>query len=485
MVEEVKMTKEEELRQSALLYIQMKKDPFLFIKTMWWLIPQKEWEPFLKGRHITLQQTLMLEGIKKAINDEASRKITVRSWRGIWKTAFLSRVTLWFLYCYENSIITCTWPSSKQLQDGIWKELSVWLSKMPQSVQVLFEKTNEYLRVVDKPAEWYARVVTWTKENAENVSGVHADNVMAIIDEASGVENEIMDSVKGMMTSSNAILLMISNPKRLEGYFFDSHNRLRDNFQTFAFSWLDSPNVDRKYVEEQLQEYGSDSDEYRFNVLGEFPKQDGVDNGWWLPLVTENDLKFTSDADFRPTRLGIDPSWLGSDDSAFVGRDNFKARLLSLESKSNEKTVAGIGLSLQTNYWIKGNDITIDNFGAWANVSQEMALAGVRVNAVNVWQPAYDKKRFINARAEAYWRVREWLMKGWELVNSPKRKELTKIKYKRQLDWRIAIMSKKDMKTLFGDSPDVADALMLTFVNDDNVDWEEDSSFDVDYSSML
>ena len=483
MVEEIKLTKEEELRQSALLYIQMKKDPFLFIKTMWWLIPQKEWEPFLKGRHITLQQTKMLEGITLAINDKASRKISVRSWRWIWKTAFLSWVTLWFLYCYENSIITCTWPSSKQLQDWIRKELSVRLSKMPQSVQVLFEKTNEYLRIIDKPAEWYARVVTGTKENAENVSGVHADNVMAIIDEASGVENEIMDSVKGMMTSSNAILLMISNPKRLEGYFFDSHNRLRDNFQTYAFSWLDSPNVDKKYVEEQLQEYGSDSDEYRFNVLGEFPKQDWVDNWGWLPLLTETDLHMTSNADFIPERMGIDPSWLGSDDSAFVWRDNFKARLLSLESKSDAKSVAWLGLSHQTNYSIKWSNIWIDNFGAWANVSQEMALAWVRVNAINVGQPAYDKKRFINARAEAYWRLREWCMNGGELVNSPKRKELTKIKYKRQLDGRIAIMSKKDMKTLFGDSPDVADALMLTFIESNDIDWDEDDSFDVDYWS--
>jgi hypothetical protein len=44
-------------------------------------------------------------------------------------------------------------------------------------------------------------------------------------------------------------------------------------------------------------------------------------------------------------------------------------------------------------------------------------------------------------------------------------------------------MSKKDMKTLFGDSPDVADALMLTFVESNDIDWDEDSSFDVDYSS--
>lgn len=484
VIDEVKLTREEELRQSALLYIQMKKDPFLFIKTMWNLIPQKENEPFIKGRHITYQQVEMLEWVKRAINNEASRKISIRSWRWIGKTALLSWVVLWFVYCYENSIITCTWPSSKQLQDGIWKELSVRLGRMPEGIQSMFEKTNEYLRVVEKPAEWYARVVTGTKENAENVSGVHADNVMAIIDEASWVDDEIMDSVKGMMTSSNAILLMISNPKRLEWYFYHSHNKLKDNFQTFAFSWLDSPNVDRKYVDEQLQEYGSDSDEYRFNVLWEFPKQDGVDNGWWLPLLTESDLKLTSDADFRPDRLWIDPSWLGADDSALVGRDSFKARLLSLESKSTEKTVAWLALSFMENYWINGNQTWVDNFWAWANVSQEIALAGVRVNAVNVWQPARDRKRFINARAEAYRRLREWCMKWGELVNSPKWKELTKIKYKRQLDGRIAIMSKKDMKSLFGDSPDVADALMLTFIENDNIDWDSNDSFDVDYSSM-
>jgi hypothetical protein len=87
---------------------------------------------------------------------------------------------------------------------------------MPQEVQTKFEKTNEYLRVTERPAEWYARVITGTKENAENVAGVHADNVMAIADEASGISDEVMEALKGMMTSNNAILIMISNPTRLD-----------------------------------------------------------------------------------------------------------------------------------------------------------------------------------------------------------------------------------------------------------------------------
>lgn len=356
---------------------------------------------------------------------------------------------------------------------------------MPESIKVLFEKTNEYLRVIEKQAEWYARLVTGTKENAENVSGVHADNVMALIDEASWVADEIMDSVKWMMTSKNAILIMIGNPKRLDWYFYNSHNRLRESFQTLAFSGLDSPNVDRKYVQEQLDEYGSDSDEYRFNVLGEFPKQDGTDNEWWLPLVREDDLKFTSDADFKPEIMGIDPSGQWEDESLFVGRDSFKAQILGIEAKSTEKSVAGIGLTLKTNYKIDGSNIIIDNFGAWANVAKEMAMARVNTYGVNVWDKAYDNKRFINLRAESYWKLREWLISWWLLVNHPKWKQLTKIKYKRNLDGRIAIMSKKDMKKKFGDSPDAADALMLTFVRWADIWDDEDSSFDVDYSSLL
>jgi phage terminase large subunit len=81
-----------------------------------------------------------------------------------------------------------------------------------------------------------------------------------------------MDSIKGTMTGENALLVLIGNPKRLDGYFYDSHNKLSDTFQTFTFNGEESPNVDKQYVEDQIREYGLDSDEYRFNVLGEFPK---------------------------------------------------------------------------------------------------------------------------------------------------------------------------------------------------------------------
>ncbi len=356
---------------------------------------------------------------------------------------------------------------------------------MPPSIASRFEKTSEYLRVIDCRDKWYARVVTGTKENPANVSGVHAKNVLALVDEAPWVEDIVMDAVKGMMTSENAILIMIGNPIRLSWYFYDSHNKLADNFQLMAFSGLDSPNVDKKYVEEQAQEFGIDSDEYRFNVLGEFPREEWTDDWGWIPLLQPQDLHLTSDAELKPFRMGIDPAWQGRDESKFVARDNFKARVIGSEKTSDAKSVAGIAMTLGTQYEINGEQFYIDNFGVGANVAQELALSRIRANALNVWNPAREKKRFKNIRAEAYWNLREWIKRWWELVNNKAREdELLKIKYRRDLDGRIQIMPKAEMKKKMGKSPDSADALMLTFVDPDDIR-EEDDVIEVSYSDML
>lgn len=454
---------------------------------MWNIVPQNRDEKYIKGKHISRQQVQMLQAMKDAVGGKASRKISIKSWRWVGKTAFLSWWVLWFLYCYPESIVTCTWPSSKQLQDGIRKEISVWLEKMPDSVKCKFEKTNEYLRITDDPAKWYARVITGTKENAENVSGVHTKHTLSIVDEASWVENEIMDSIKGTMTGENALLVLIGNPKRLDGYFYDSHNKLSDTFQTFTFNGEESPNVDKQYVEDQIREYGLDSDEYRFNVLGEFPKLEWTDDGGWIPLLQMSDLHQVSNGEFadKPHRLGIDPSWMGRDASLFVARDSFKARIVGQEKLSEPKSITATGLTLCTQYWINEESVYCDNFGVGANVAQEFGLAGKRIRAVNVGDQARDSKRFKNIRAEAYWNLREWLKKWGELVNNKVwEDELLKIKYKRGLDGRIQIMPKADMKKLMWKSPDGADALMLTFIDPDDTDWEDDV-VGVDYSNLL
>src|SRR5262249_16946047 len=83
---------------------------------------------------------------------------------------------------------------------------------------------------------------------------------------------------------------------------------------------------------------------------------------------------------------------------------------------------------------------------------------------------------YLNLRAEAYWRLREWLRKNGELVEDKGWEELLTIRYRAELNGKLRIMSKKDMRDEGYKSPNVADALMLTFVTPDFDLYTEDSN---------
>ena len=68
-----------------------------------------------------------------------------------------------------------------------------------------------------------------------------------LIDEASGVPEQIFEAAQGALSTEGARILMAANPTRLTGYFYNSHHKNRDSWTRFRFSCLDSPNVDKSY----------------------------------------------------------------------------------------------------------------------------------------------------------------------------------------------------------------------------------------------
>ena len=108
------------------------------------------------------------------------------------------------------------------MYDVLWKELVKWLKLMPEQIQGLYEWSNTYIRVKERPETWFARAKTARKEAPEALAGVHGDYVMFVIDEASGVPEEIFNTAEGALTSSDILVIMISNPTRLIGYFYEA-----------------------------------------------------------------------------------------------------------------------------------------------------------------------------------------------------------------------------------------------------------------------
>ena len=85
-----------------------------------------------------------------------------------------------------------------------------------------------------------------------------------------------------------------------------------------------------------------------------------------------------------------------------------------------------------------------------------------------------------------YWRAREWILRGGKLEQDDDWFELTKMKWKvADSSGKIKMMSKEEMLKEGIDSPDVADALSMTFYSIDVPHYEKQSvSTEVDIGSL-
>lgn len=497
---------EPEQKLEVKTFLQMRKSFIFFIEQVWGLSLQKikeeykkqfeeglklrdkEWDKFCsiikkewfeeyEQEQITWQQSLIAYGIDKAIKKECSSRISVVSGHGTGKSCCSSWIILWFLFVHPQCQVACTSPGQEQLFDVLFKELKKWIDRMPPAVSQMYIWERSHIRMKESPQTWFARAKTASKENTEALAGLHADWVLILVDEASGVDEAIYETMEGALTSGNILVFLVSNGTRANGYFYDTHHKDASRWQNYAFSSVDSPRVDKKYVDAIIDKYGIDSVQYAIRVLGQFPKEDGMDDSGYVPLLVDKNITtqydFGKQLSFSPhSILGVDPAGDGDDKTSWVIRDNFKAKKLYEEKKSTSKTIAEKTLTLMQEYDIKPHNVVIDSFGVGMDVGKEIALASkgtVNVTTVNTGDKCEydaDKETYLNKRALCFYEAKKWLQSGGEIVeNGNFKEELLGIRYKRNLAGLIQIMPKIDMKKKYGlKSPNDADAFSLTFL---------------------
>ena len=495
----------------AIEYARMERSSLYYVRQTWGLIPQplkpeyedrfklglclkgKAWDrfckavkpqwfaPYVEGLHLTWQQSLALYGVDKAIKGDCSARISIVSGHGIGKSMMLSLLILWFLFVHPDCQIGCTSPGKEQMYDVLWKELKKWIDKMPKEMAVLYVWESSHIRMSESPETWFARAKTASKENTEALAGLHADWVLIAVDEASGVDEPIFETMEGALTSGNIIVFIISNGTRSLGYFYDTHHKDGDRWQNYAFSSLDSPRVDEKYVNAIVAKYGSDSVQYAIRVKGEFPDEGVMDDKGYVQLFNEKDIHLVQfDHEWKPVGRSIgalDASGEGQDESEWAVRDRMRAALVAEEKISTAASMALKSLTVCDKYGVDPYDFIIDSFGKGSDVSMEIALATSRqkrpwrVTPVNIGEPCPDEDDrllYVNIRAMIFHKMMLWARAGGEFMDSDGLKdELLSIRFKRTINGRIQIMDKVTMKKLGFKSPNKADALSMTFLRRD------------------
>ena len=282
------------------MYLYYIDNPYEFVVDMLGVMPNKDQEKVLRAL-------------------PKSKRIAIRSGNGIGKTALESWVILWFMYAFPNCRIPCTAPTNHQLNDVLWSEIKKWLNQ--SKLTDIIEWTATELHDKYCPDTWFA--VARASSEPTNFQGFHEENILFVIDEASGVADEIWEAVRGSLTTENAYCLICGNPNYLEGFFYKAFHQNADMWTTFHFSSLESSNVTREFIDEIVRDFGIDSNVYRIRVLGEFPLEEGVN--LYLPMTLikyaikdkEHIWEDTPNADFEYD-MGLDPAREGADEATFI-----------------------------------------------------------------------------------------------------------------------------------------------------------------------
>jgi hypothetical protein len=248
-----------------------------------------------------------------------NRRISVRSGHGVGKSTASAWAMIWYLFLRFPVKVVVTAPTSSQLYDALFAEVKRWVKVLPPMLQDQLEVKQDRIEVKDANNEAFISARTSRAEQPEALQGVHSDHVMLVGDEASGIPEQVFEAASGSMSGHNAVTLLLGNPVRSSGFFFDTHNRLSSDWITMRVSCVDSPRVSEAYIEEMKARYGEESNAYRIRVLGEFPRSDDdtVIPMELLDLAMNRDVAPSQTA---PLVWGLDVARFGSDKSALCKR---------------------------------------------------------------------------------------------------------------------------------------------------------------------
>lgn len=397
------------------------------------------------------------------------RRISVRSGHGVGKSTAVSWAAIWWMFTRFPQKTVITAPTAAQLYDALFAEMKRWVNRMPPTLRSLVNAKTDRLELIAAPDESFVSLRTSRAEQPEALQGVHSDHVMLIADEASGVPEAVFEAASGSMSGESAVTILLGNPTRSTGYFYDTHTKDL-GFYTMKVSCVDSPRVSREYIKEQANRFGEESNAYRVRVLGEFPlgDDDTVIPIFLVEGAQQRDILLTPD--MRPI-WGLDVARFGSDRTALCKR--YGAIVPErVQWKRGLDTMQVVG-------WVKNqydntegkdrpSEILVDVIGLGAGVCDRLRELKLPARGINVSEAPAFGNEYLNLRAELWFKTREWLeARDCRLPDDDTLKtELATVRYRFTSSGKRQVESKEEIKKRGVPSPDLADSLILTFAGD-------------------
>lgn len=166
---------------------------------------------------------------------------------------------------------------------------------------------------------------------------------------------------------------------------------------------------------------------------------------------------------YAPKIIGVDVAWMGGDRSVIFKRQGLQALKPIIRRGIPEKNFAGL-VAQEIMEW-GADKVFVDVTGGYGGeVVSRLQDGGHNVEGISFSEKPMGP-RFLNLRAEMWWKMADWVKGGGSLWRDDATiNELCTPTYSMDnASNKIKLESKDDIKDRLGFSPDLADALALTF----------------------
>lgn len=380
--------------------------------------------------------------------------------------------------------LACWWIAAHPLG----KARVVTSAPTQQQVEsILWEEMRRMHRAADLPGkmgktEWSidGQLVAFGRKPSDYAQavfqGIHGEFVLVILDEACGISANIWTAAETQVTSESSRMLAIGNPDDASSPFAKVCAP-NSGWKVIRIPAHETPNfTGEKVAPEVAQELLSKlwvKEHERWEgtalwsskILAEFP-DDSEDTLIKLSLIQRACERTLSKA--PESILGVDVGRHGTSETVIVERRGDHARVVYAHAgRDLMQTVGAIQRFFRGDRTLV---VKVDDIGVGGGVVDRLKQLKMKVIGLNGGRRPKDQQRFVNARAEWWWHLRE-IFEAGDIDIDPNDEvlleQLSSVRFGYDQFNRIFIESKDDMRKRGLSSPDRADALVLAFADVD------------------
>lgn len=402
----------------------------------------------------------------------------------IGKSMLVGILTHFILDCYPLSKISITAVTDEQLRTKTWAEVGKWhhLAMTRHWFRYTASRGNMSMTHVDErwSGTWRADARTSRKEKSEAFAGQHAPTGVSayIFDEASGIDDAVFTVREGGLTSGLPMVFDFGNGTRNSGAFFEEcQGKERKRYTVRSIDSRTVAMTNKAKIEEDRQLWGEDKDRFKVRWRGLFPDKSSaqfID----ATAVQMAGLRDVTPENYHPVVLGVDVARFGDDDSVIYPRVGRDARTFEPRIYHGLDTVQLTGRVIEYFQFFcslgrRPAAIFVDDGGVGGGVVDQLNALGYPVIPVQFGGKPSNTKEYRFRSDEMWGRMRDGIEtnglcippRGTD-VGDRLYDDLTQREYGVTVKDQINLESKPDMKKRGLSSPDLGDALALTYAQD-------------------